>query len=154
VADTNNCTIRKITPAGVVGTLAGKPGSWIRMGGPGPPGRFHPPPGVCSGGAGKPYVWATNKNTLRKGFPSRSLGTVSTLAGLAGMFGSADGTGSTARFNHPLGVAVDGTGNLYVADKDNHAIRRVTPSGTLGAVTTIVGSATSRGVLLGLLPAS
>lgn len=60
---------------------------------------------------------------------------VSTLAGLAGAFGWADGTGSAARFR-PTGVAADGLGNVYVADRENHVIRKVTGG---GVVTTLAG---------------
>ena len=67
---------------------------------------------------------------------------VTTLAGDPGNPGSADGTGSTAGFNAPRGVAVDSAGNVYVADKYNHTIRRATPA---GVVTTIGGSAGSSG---------
>jgi DNA-binding beta-propeller fold protein YncE len=67
---------------------------------------------------------------------------VATLAGLAGWSGSADGTGSAAWFSSPSGVAVDSAGNVYVADKDNHTIRKVTPT---GVVTTLAGLAGSYG---------
>src|SRR5439155_1587213 len=64
-----------------------------------------------------------------------------TLAGNAG-YGSDDGTGSDARFIYPSGVAVDSAGNVYVADHDNHTIRKVTPA---GKVTTLAGLADSPG---------
>ena len=70
-----------------------------------------------------------------------SAGVVTTLAGLAGSIGSADGTGSTARFYNPAGVTVDSGGNVYVADQNNHTIRKVTSA---GVVTTLAGLA-SRG---------
>jgi hypothetical protein len=54
--------------------------------------------------------------------------TFTTLAGKAS-YGSADGTGDQAQFNYPEGIAVDNAGNLYVADTDNHTIRKPTPAG-------------------------
>ena len=63
-------------------------------------------------------------------------GVVSVFAGLEGSSGDADGTGTSARFNYPLGLAVDGTGNVYVADTRNSGIRKITPA---GEVTTIAG---------------
>jgi len=65
---------------------------------------------------------------------SQSL-TITTLAGYAGL-GSANGTGANARFANPWGVATDTAGNLYVADTDNHTIRKITPG---GVVTTLAG---------------
>lgn len=69
--------------------------------------------------------------------------------GRAGLSGSADGTGTAARFNYPYGVTVDSAGNVYVADRDNHTIRKVTPT---GATTTIAGIAGVSVILLGATP--
>ena len=63
---------------------------------------------------------------------------MTTLAGLPGIAGSADGTGNTARFNYPSGIAVDGAGNTYVADTGNSTIRKIDPT---GGVSTLAGSA-------------
>ena len=90
--------------------LAGNPGS---ADGTGSAARFYFPSGVAVDGAGNVYVADAGNHTIRKVTPA---GVVTTLAGLAGSHGSADGTGSAARFYYPTGVAVDGAGNVYVAD--------------------------------------
>ena len=121
VADSNNVTIRKITPGGVVSTLAGLAGQYGSADGTGSAARFNNPNGVAVDSAGNVYVADTCNYTIRKITPG---GVVSTLAGLAGNRGSADGTGSAARFFSPQGVAVDSAGNVYVADTGNHTIRK------------------------------
>jgi streptogramin lyase len=125
VGDQFNCTIRKVTPAGEVTTLAGLTGSSGSADGTGSDARFNAPWGVAVDSAGNVYVADFDNNTIRKVTPA---GVVTTLAGLAGSSGSADGTGSDARFNRPLHVAVDSTGNVYVADHRNNTIRKVTPA--------------------------
>ena len=129
-------TVRKITPAGVVTTLAGSSGSRGSADGTGSAARFaFPPSGVATDSGGNVYVADYGNHTIRKITPS---GVVTTLAGSAGQPGSADGTGSAAHFNDPLGVATDSSGNVYVADYDNDTIRRISP---VGVVTTLAGSA-------------
>ncbi len=137
VADANNFTVRKITPAGVVSTLAGWAGHPGSADGRGQTARFTFPQGVAVDGAGNVYVADTNNDTIRKINPG---GAVSTLAGSPGMNGSADGTGSAARFFAPRGVAVDTAGKIYVADNGNDTIRSIT---TTGSVTTLAGLASS-----------
>src|SRR5260221_14651578 len=73
--------------------------------------------GMATDSAGNVYVADTFNHTIRKITPAR---VVTTLAGLAGMEGSADGAGSAARFLRPEGVATDSAGNVYVADTSNH----------------------------------
>ncbi|MCE7957971.1 MAG: hypothetical protein DYH06_08555, partial [Acidobacteria bacterium ACB2] len=139
VADYWNHTIRKVTPAGVVTTLAGLAGSAGSADGTGSAAQFNRPAGVAVDSSGIVYVAESRNHTIRKVTPA---GAVTTLAGLAGSPGSADGTGSAARFGYPDGVAVDASGNVYVADSLNHTIRKVTPA---GAVTTLAGLAGSSG---------
>jgi streptogramin lyase len=135
VADSGNCTIRKVTPGGVVTTVAGLADIWGSTDGTGSAARFDGPWGVAVDSAGNVYVADTYNDTIRKVTPG---GVVTTLAGLAESSGTNDGTGSTAQFNYPSGVAVDSAGNLYVADTDNSTIRKVTPD---GVVTTLAGQA-------------
>jgi MYXO-CTERM domain-containing protein len=133
VADTRNHTIRRITPAGAVTTLAGLAGASGSADGTGSDARFNNPYGLAVDTGGNVYVADTYNCTIRRITPA---GAVTTLAGLAGSSGSADGTGSDARFFNPQGVAVDQAGNIYVADGNNHTFRRVTPG---GIVTTLAG---------------
>jgi hypothetical protein len=139
VADTENSTIRKINPAGGVITLAGTANTGGGQDGTGAGARFHAPAGVAVDSTGTVYVADTDSSTIRKITPD---GVVTTLAGIAGVTGSADGTGNTARFSGPADVAVDSAGTLYVADTDNGTIRKITPD---GAVTTLAGTAGETG---------
>ena len=135
VTDYDNHTIRKITPAGLVTTLAGRGGVPGAIDGPGNVARFNGPATLDVDSHGIVYVTDDSNNTIRKITPA---GVVTTLAGLAGTPGSNDGTGNMARFNNPIGVAVDSATNVYVADYGNHTIRKITPD---GVVTTLAGSA-------------
>ena len=126
------------------GTLAGLAGSPGSTDGTGSAARFNTPWGVAVDGAGTVYVADALNHSIRRITPS---GTVSTFAGLAGSPGFVNASGNDARFSSPAGVAVDGTGTLYVADSGNHAIRKITPAGLVstlamvGPFTTLLGIA-------------
>ena len=136
VAEPASHYIRKITPAGVVSTLAGS-GTAGSSDGTGSAASFYNPTGVAVDAAGNVYVADQYNNKIRKITPA---GVVSTLAGsVTGIAGSANGTGSAASFNNPTGVAVDAAGNVYVADQNNHKICKITPA---GVVSTLAGSGT------------
>ena len=134
VSDTNNSTIRKITAAGVVTTLAGAAGQTGDADGSGSSARFAYPLGIAVDTAGNIYVADNENSTIRKVTPA---GSVSTLAGYAGSNGTTDGQGSSAQFNHPNAVAVDGAGFVYVIDTSNQTVREVSPGGT---VSTLAGT--------------
>lgn len=139
VADTGNHTIRKITLAGVVTTFAGSAGVSGAVNGTGAAARFKSPRGVAVDGMGNVYVADTYNFTIRK---ITSGGVVTTVAGSAGNAGFADGPGTTARFSDAFGIAVDGNGQIFVGDRGNHAIRKITPS---GEVTTLAGAPLTEG---------
>ena len=132
VADTSNKKIRKITPAGAVTTFAGS-GAAGSVDGTGTEASFDGPAGLAVDFAGNVFVADSSSNKIRKISPG---GLVSTFAG-SGAVGSADGLRTAASFNAPSGVAVDGTGNVYVADRGNSKIRKITAT---GVVSTWAGS--------------
>jgi hypothetical protein len=130
IADTANAVIRKMTPAGVVTTLAGKSGQNGSDDGIGEAARFTRPESIAVDGSGLVYVG--DRNTIRKVSPQ---GEVITVAGKNGESGSADGSGSAARFGHAIEIATDANGAVVVVD--NFTIRRVTAD---GVVTTLAGA--------------
>ena len=139
VADEENDMIRKITPGGVVTTLAGSPGNGGSADGTGSAAQFYFPFGVAVDGAGNVFVTDTGNDTIRKITPG---GAVTTVAGTPLTAGSTDGTGSAALFSVPIGIAVDGNDNLYVTEQENQTIRKITSA---GVVTTLAGQAGSPG---------
>jgi len=139
VADTFNNTIRMVTSAGVVTTLAGTAGSSGSTDATGSAARFNAPSGVAVDKNGNVYIADKGNQTIRMITPA---GVVSTPAGSAGSASGANGTGSQARFSSPAAVAVDGNLNVYVADSANDTIRKITSA---GVVTTIAGVAPGGG---------
>ncbi|MEZ2338547.1 DUF6443 domain-containing protein [Mucilaginibacter sp. RCC_168] len=135
VADLGNQMIRKITPSGVVTTLAGS-GTGGFVNGTGAAASFNFPTGVVADPSGNIYVAESGNNCVRKITPS---GVVTTLAG-NGTGGFTNGTGTAATFNSPFGIAIDASNNIYVADRFNHVIRKITQA---GVVTTFAGSGAS-----------
>lgn len=134
VADTGNHTIRRITPAGAVSTVAGAAGQAGSADGTGTAARFSAPQGVVVDAGGSLYVADTGNLTIRKITPA---GVVTTLAGAAGQSGSADGLGASARFTAPTDLAVDALGNLYVADANT--VRKIAPGGMVSTFAGVAG---------------
>ncbi len=134
VADNTNDLIREISPVGVVTTLAGQAGATGATNGPAASALFNNPAGVAVDASGNVYVGDSGNHLIRE---ISAGGTVSTLAGQAGVTGANNATGTAATFNNPVGVAVDTLGNVYVADDGNNLIREISPG---GVVTTLAGS--------------
>ncbi|MEW5852610.1 MAG: NHL repeat-containing protein [Myxococcota bacterium] len=130
VADTANQRIRKITPAAEVTTLAGSVRGFNN--GPGAEALFALPSSAAVDSRGRVIVADTDNAKIRS---IDADGVVGTAAGSTA--GHADGSAPTARFNAPGGVAADGAGNIYIADTDNHLIRKLAAN---GQVSTLAGS--------------
>ena len=128
-----NATIRKIDPTGVVTTLAGSARQYGSNDGPANLARFRYPAGIALDSKGNLFVADVLNNTIRKITPA---GLVTTFAGTAGVAGRADGTGNTAEFSFPFGVAIDDADNVYISEAGNNTIRKITPA---AVVTTLAG---------------
>jgi hypothetical protein len=145
VADQANNLIRKVSPLGtnwIVTTLAG--GARGSLDGTNTSAQFSGPAGIAVDSAGNLYVADQNSNIIRRLAPSGTNWAVTTIAGTAGVSGLNDGANGGASFSNPTGVAVDGAGDIFVADEVNNAIRKITPSGTNWIVTTIAGGTQGR----------
>lgn len=134
IADNQNHAIRKLSTNGIVSTFAGKLGIAGGADGTGTNASFNNPSGIAIAPNGTLYVTDTGNNTIRS---ITTNAVVTTLAGLAGQIGTTNATGSLARFSSPLGIAINPSGVIYVADSGNHTIRKVTSA---GVVTAFAGS--------------
>ena len=126
VSDYGNLLIRKISPAGIVSTFAGREGFFGSKNGLGTEASFYGLAGIAVDGLGNVYVPDQFNYLVRKISPA---GLVSTLAGKQGVSGNASGTGTSASFNLPGNVALDSKGNVYVAEPYNHMIRKIEQTG-------------------------
>lgn len=141
--------IKKVLPDGSATVLAGtKPFLYNGIAdGQGTAAKFGSITDMVIDKNGDLYVSEALSHTIRK---ITSSGTVTTIAGSAGLFGDQDGVGAQARFFKPSGIAVDSNLNLYVADQKNQTIRKITPA---GVVTTVIGQPGKSGILRSSLPA-
>jgi sugar lactone lactonase YvrE len=129
VSDSFNNRIRKITPGGIVSTLAGN-GTAGYADGPAASAAFYAPQGLAVDASGNVFVCDFGNNVIRK---ISTTGMVSTFAGNT-IPNYVDGSATAAEFDGPAAVALDKTGNLYVADHNNNVIRKVTPAGVVSTV--------------------
>jgi sugar lactone lactonase YvrE len=148
VADYGSHTIRKLTPDGtnwVVTTIAGIPNDSGTANGLGAAAQFNNPFGLAIDRDGNLFVADTSNEMIRRVAPVDTNWVVSTVAGAPGQRGSTDGTNSVARFRQPRCVAVDAAGNLFVTDRENSTVRRITSLGSNWVVQTIAGTALLKG---------
>ncbi len=149
--------IRKITPAGVVSTFAGSPTAFVSgfADGNGTAATFNNPSAITIDSTNVLYVTDTGNGTIRR---IDTNGDVLTIAGDPAFPSSyADGVGSAAQFDYPVGITMNPAGNLFVTDQNNHVIRKITlnPVTHIGTVTTVAGTqgffgyGSSNGTLLG-----
>jgi sugar lactone lactonase YvrE len=131
VSDSFNHVIRKITASGVVTTYAGS-GEMGFSGGTNATAKFYSPQGIAVDAAGNVYVADQGNNAIYK-----ITSTTTTILAGSGSSGATNGTGTAASFSAPQGIAVDATGNVYVADRNNNLIRKITAA---GVVSTLAGS--------------
>jgi len=136
VADRSDYAIRKITPQGVVTTIAGSPGNSGYQDGTNNAARFSYFDGIAMDSAGNLYVADTGNDVIRKVAPVGTNWVVTTIAGQLYGYGYVDGVGTNALFLTPVGIAVDPMTNIFVADSDNAVVRKLTPSGTNWVVST------------------
>lgn len=136
VTDGGNNTVRKITPDGIVTTIAGTAGTQGSADGTGAAASFYEPSGLALDSAGNLFVADSGNNTIRK---ITAAGAVTTFAGSPRVEQIAqDGTGAAASFAHPGFLAFDASGNLLVTDGASQLIRRITPA---AVVSTAAGTA-------------
>jgi len=148
IADTDNHTIRKITPAGVVTTIAGLAGVPGTNDGNASTSRFRSPAGLAADRAGSVFIADSGNHTIRR---ISANGLISTFAGRPGIAGATNGAPSAATFAFPAGLSFDTAGNLVVTDSGNHTLRKITADGT---VSLFVGTAGLPGDANGTGPAA
>ena len=136
IAVLSNSTLRRVDPSGNIATIAGA-GRWGFSGDGGPAAQAHlnAPSDVAVDAGGNLFIADEGNHRIRR---VDSSGIITTIAGNGERgFAGDGGPAVAAQLDHPRGVAVDATGNLYIADHDNHRIRKVDPSGT---ITTVAGT--------------
>ncbi|MDO1451888.1 IPT/TIG domain-containing protein [Rhodocytophaga aerolata] len=134
ISDTFNNRIRKISPDGIVSTVAGNGDRGIQqyVDGPAAQARFNSPNGIAVANDGTLYVAESGSNRIRKISPD---GIVSTIAGDGNIMGGyADGPGTQALFKQPTDISIASDGTLYITDLNNYRIRKISPDGIVSTV--------------------
>ena len=132
IADTQNSVIRKVGVNGVISTVAGNGIAGFTGDGVATAVSLNQPNGVAVDSAGILYIADSANNRIRR----VSAGVITTIAGAAGGFSGDGGAAISAALNFPASVAVDGGGNIYIADTANHRIRKI----SAGNISTVAGN--------------
>ena len=134
IADAHNMCVRKVTPGGIISTVAGTNGvqGFSGDGGPATSARLNVPAAVMYSG-GNLYIADSSNQRIRR---VSANGTITTIAGSSATAGFAGdgGPATSASLAFPLGMAMDSLGNLYFADGDNNRVRRIAPGGVIATV--------------------
>jgi sugar lactone lactonase YvrE len=132
IADFSNNRVRKVTPAGVISTVAGDRPASPSVAGPPNPDRLSTPSGVAVDTVGNLFIADSNGNHVFKMTPD---GVIKIVAGIGRLGSGGDGGPATAaQLTSPYGLAIDKAGNLFIADQGNNRIRKVTPAGIISTV--------------------
>ncbi len=139
IADWNNQRVRKISSTGTVSTIAGTGGTTFGGdGGPATAATLWQPASLAFDGSGNLYISDNIHNRIRM---INSSGIITTVVGTgSGGFSGDGGAATAAQINNPRGIAIDASGNLYIADESNNRVRKVTPS---GIISTVAGTGTA-----------
>ena len=139
ISDQYNQVIRKVNTSGIISTIAGNDtAGYSGDGGVATSAKLNYPGGVAVDGSGNVYFSDNNNNRIRK---VNTSGIISTIAGNGTAGYSGDGSAATtAEFNSPTALAIDGSGNIFIADENNNRIRKINTS---GIISTVAGNGTS-----------
>ena len=131
IADTNNNEIEKVTPGGTLSVIAGTGATGAPTPGPATSSKLDKPAAVAVDGSGNVYIADNDNNEIEKVTPG---GTLSIIAGTGTESTPTPGPATSSDLDNPLGIAVDSSGNVYIADTDNNVVEKVTPGGTLSII--------------------
>ena len=134
ISDAGNSVVRKVTPAGIISTVAGNyalGAGYSGDGGPATGAQLDVPWSVAVDGAGNLYISDTGNNVIRKVTPAGIISTVAGNHALGAGYSGNGGPATSAQLNFPSGIAVDGVGDLYIADTYNNVVREVTLNGVI-----------------------
>ncbi|MCU1259836.1 MAG: repeat containing protein [Bryobacterales bacterium] len=138
VADEFNSRVRRITPAGIISTVAGNgTNGYTGDGGPAASAELSDPSGLAFDSAGNLYIADTGNNVVRKMTPDGNISTIAGSNSLGAGYTGDGGPATGAQLNNPSGLAVDSRGDLYIADTSNNVVRMVD---TQGNISTIAGN--------------